>query len=489
MFAWHAPEERITDNLEFRLNWQDSHTESESSSENFLAGKSTFGQSRSASNYRPFSLSARNTFYIRKPIYIYSWLNFEYNRGNNSGESWSLTANDQLMKDSVNQTWSIYSSKNNSLRLNWQTNGEFKMPWGDELELDVDLNWNRQWGDGNFSQNRYTLFNTGTFDQRNQYTYSPYKNYGINGQLAYRLRLTENFSISPRFSIDHSYNTNDDRIYRLDWLGPQWAVGGPNPMGSLPAADQLALALDAPNSSEQSNRENQYSAGLMLNYSKSLANNNGYLYYYAVLSKQFHYKHMSYDSNALHTTMNSYYDYLKLNFHFNYSFDHSHKSLYAYGQNSISLPSIGQLADITQTNNPLYGVPWTRRSSGSLAPTSVAALVRAPTSRLSSLLPTRSNRLWNLSATVSPIRPSHSRRGYADDKMNDNRLYWDVTLTKSWKQGRWVAKLKGYDLLGQVTQWQYYVTSQGRTEYWTNNMRRYVLLSLAYRFSLTPKKK
>ena len=187
MFAWHAPEERITDNLEFRLNWQDSHTESESSSENFLAGKSTFGQSRSASNYRPFSLSARNTFYIRKPIYVYSWINFEYNRGNNNGESWSLTANDQLMKDSVNQTWSIYSSKNNSLRLNWQTNGEFKMPWGDELELDVDLNWNRQWGDGSFSQNRYTLFNTGTVDQRNQYTYSPYKNYGINGQLAYRL--------------------------------------------------------------------------------------------------------------------------------------------------------------------------------------------------------------------------------------------------------------------------------------------------------------
>ena len=62
-------------------------------------------------------------------------------------------------------------------------------------------------------------------------------------------------------------------------------------------------------------------------------------------------------------------------------------------------------------------------------------------------------------------------------------------LTKTWKQGRWVAKLKGYDLLGQVSQWQYYVSSQGRTEYRMNNMRRYVLLSLAYRFSLTPKKK
>ena len=94
---------------------------------------------------------------------------------------------------------------------------------------------------------------------------------------------------------------------------------------------------------------------------------------------------------------------------------------------------------------------------------------------------------WNF--TIDTDLQMHSRRGYADADMNDNRLYWDATLTKSWHQGRWVAKLKGYDLLGQVSQWQYYVNAQGRTEYWTNNMRRYVLLSLSYRFSVTPKKK
>ena len=93
---------------------------------------------------------------------------------------------------------------------------------------------------------------------------------------------------------------------------------------------------------------------------------------------------------------------------------------------------------------------------------------------------------WNF--TVDTDLQMHSRRGYADSQMNDNRLYWDATLTKSWKQGRWVAKVKGYDLLGQVNQWQYYVNSNGRYETWTNNMRRYVLFSLAYRFSLTPKK-
>ncbi|MBR6016239.1 MAG: hypothetical protein IK067_03790, partial [Prevotella sp.] len=82
----------------------------------------------------------------------------------------------------------------------------------------------------------------------------------------------------------------------------------------------------------------------------------------------------------------------------------------------------------------------------------------------------------------------HSRRGYTDEEMNDNRLYWDATLTKSIKQGRWVFKLRGYDLLRQVSNVQYYISSQGRTELWTNSMRRYALLTVSYRFSQKPKK-
>ena len=622
LWAWHAPEERITDDMEFRLNWQDIHSENESNSENYLAGASTFGKSCSLNDNRPFQLTARNTFYIRKPIYFYSWISLDYNHDNYGGKSWSLTANDQLLRDSVNHTWSLFRSKSDNLRLNWSNNLEVKMPWGDELELSANLNWQRNWNGGSFSQNRYKLFNTGTIDQRNQYNDSPYRNYGIDGNVSYRLRLSENFSIAPRLSIGYNYSNNDNNIYRLDWLGSEWMVGGLHPMGMLPAADSLALALDAPNSSEQCNRENQYSAGLMLNYSKSLDNNNGYMYYYVMLTKQFHRKHMYYDSDELHTSMNTNYNYLKLTFHFNYSFDKNRKSIYAYGQNSVSLPDIGQLADITQSSNPLYiqkGNPdlkpqtywWFNASyrsrvdsidqhitfsiSGNILHNAISTAytydaatgVRTTwadningnwsmsgnidygralgkkkfwhiganlssslnqstdMSSISGQVVPERNRVTNTSLTFAPnlryqrekltftlkgdvawrhIHRSiaidglatnmydfnygfnanyklpwnfvidtdlqmHSRRGYADSQMNYNRLYWDATLTKTWKQGRWVAKLKGYDLLGQVSQWQYYVSSQGRTEYRMNNMRRYVLLSLAYRFSLTPEKK
>ena len=629
MWALHTPEERITNNVEFKFNWQDIHSESESKSENFLAGASTFGQSHSMSDNRPFQLSARNTFYIRKPIYLYSWISFEYNHDNNSGTNWSLNANDQLMKDSINHTWSISSSKGNNLRLNWDNNCDIKLPWGDELELAASMNLQRRWNDDSFSQNRYTYYNIGTTDQRNQYANSPYKNFGIDGTIGYRLRLTEHFSIGPYVYIGYNHNNNDSHLYRLDWLGPQWNVDGQHPMGTLPlTADSLLLALDAPNSSEEGYRENQYSAGMTVNYSKSLPENKGFVYYYVSLTEQFRRKHMFYDSDVLHTTMNRNYNFLKLNFHFNYNFDKNRKSFYAYGQNSITLPDIGMLADITQTNNPLYirkGNPdlqaqtywwfnasyrsrvdsidqhfnigingniqhnaianaytydpstgvrtvWAENINGnwnmsgninfgralgkkkfwhiasafsaSVGQSTDLSSVQSVASQQQTMEAQR-NRVTNTSLTFSPnIRfqkekftftlkgdvtwrhfhrsievselPTNmydfgygfnanyklpwnfiidtdiqmrSRRGYADAEMNDNRLYWDATLTKSWKEGRWVVKLKAYDLLGQVSNWQYWVNSQGRTETWTNNMRRYVLLSLAYRFSLTPKKK
>ena len=94
---------------------------------------------------------------------------------------------------------------------------------------------------------------------------------------------------------------------------------------------------------------------------------------------------------------------------------------------------------------------------------------------------------WNM--TIDTDLTMNSHRGYADVEMNDNRLYWDASLTQSFKAGTWVLKLRGYDLLGQVSSLRYSINSQGRTETWTNSMRRYAMLTVSYRFSQKPKKK
>ena len=628
MLAWHAPEERITEDLNFKLQWQDVYSENSSHSENYLAGASTFGQSESSSTTRPFGLELSNTFYIRKPVYVYSWFNFNYNHQNNHGDSWSLTANDPLLKDSVNHTKSRSQSKENTLGMNMTNLIEFKLPWGDELEVQMHGYLGRQWNNNSFSQNRYTLFNTSTVDQRNQYGNHPSTSFNIGSDFMYRLQLTDSWRISPQFGIEYQYSDNDNNNYRLDWLGPDWAVDGPHAMGQLPlTTDSLQRTFDAPNSSQQGDRVNNYTVGGSISYNKS-KEKEGYTWLNLMLAKNYRRKHMRYNSDLLNTTMNRNYDDWKVYATYYKTFDNYKKSFNVYAQNSISLPNISQLVDIVQTSNPLYvrrGNPnlkpqtywwfnarystrndsidqniavslganvthnaittaytydpvtgirttWSENVNGNWRMNGSLDFNRALGKKkfwhIGSNLGASVNQSTDLSSVQSVVVPQqqtepqrnrvtstrfsfapniryqkeklsftlkadgawqhihrsvvvdglpvdtydfsyglnanyklpwnftidtdlqmHSRRGYADPDMNDNRLYWDATLTKSWHQGRWVAKLKGYDILGQVSQWQYYVSSTGRTEMWTNNMRRYVLLSLSYRFSVTPKKK
>ena len=94
-----------------------------------------------------------------------------------------------------------------------------------------------------------------------------------------------------------------------------------------------------------------------------------------------------------------------------------------------------------------------------------------------------------LNFTIDTDLDLYHRRGYTDEEMNDNRIYWNASLTKSLMKGRWVLKLRAYDLLGQVSNLRYSINAQGRTETWTNSMRRYVLLSVSCRFSQKSKKK
>lgn len=620
LWSLHTPEERVTNSTEYNLRWEDNYAESRRQSENYLAGASTFGQSQGSGNNRPFRLNVSNNFQMQKPLFVYSWLNFNYNHGHRDSEDTSLTAMDLLFNDSINQNLSKTLSKSDAINFNMTNQGSVKLPWGDYLEMMVDVSADRSWNNHTFSQDRYKFFNTGTIDQRNQYYDTPSKSFGISGSLSYRVQLSEKFSVSPNFTMGYSERENDTWLYRLDRLGEAWAVDGRHRMGMIPStADSLQLALDRPNSSEQQSRENLFSAGIEFQLSHSSPDS----YYYIVgrLREKFQRNHMRYDSDVLHAAMNKNYSLPDVLIHFAYSFDNYHKTLNGMVQNNSQLPDIGMMVDITSTNNPLYiskGNPdlkpmsiwhaqvnygvrkdnidqnisvgaygtfqhnafsnaytydpatgvytsWMENINGNWnltlmfdynralgkkkywhigsnlnvnigQSTDMASMTGQTESQrnrvtstnytLSPNLRYQRNKLsftlrvsgswqhlhrsievskqptnvydfsygvnanyqlpWNL--TIDTDLAMHSRRGYAEADMNDNRLYWDATLTKTWKQGRWVAKLKGYDLLGKVTQWQYYVNSQGRSETWTNNMRRYVLLSLAYRFTLTPKK-
>ena len=83
----------------------------------------------------------------------------------------------------------------------------------------------------------------------------------------------------------------------------------------------------------------------------------------------------------------------------------------------------------------------------------------------------------------------YSRRGYRSDMMNDNHLVWNAQLSRSFLKGQLTAKIQAFDLLHQLSNTQYTVNAQGRTETWNNCIPRYLLLSLQYKFTKSPKQK
>lgn len=82
-----------------------------------------------------------------------------------------------------------------------------------------------------------------------------------------------------------------------------------------------------------------------------------------------------------------------------------------------------------------------------------------------------------------------ARRGYQQTEMNTTDWIWNVQLARTFLKGHLTAKLQGFDLLQQLSNTRYVINSQGRTESWNNSIPRYVMLSLAWKFNINPKKK
>ena len=83
----------------------------------------------------------------------------------------------------------------------------------------------------------------------------------------------------------------------------------------------------------------------------------------------------------------------------------------------------------------------------------------------------------------------YSRRGYQSQLMNDDHLIWNAQLTHSFLKEKLTLKLQAFDLLHQLSNTQYEVNAQGRTETWTNSLPRYLMFTAAVKLSKTPKSK
>lgn len=92
---------------------------------------------------------------------------------------------------------------------------------------------------------------------------------------------------------------------------------------------------------------------------------------------------------------------------------------------------------------------------------------------------------WKLQATTDMTM--FARRGWQQDEMNTTDWVWNAQLSRSFCNGKLVAKLQGFDILHQLSTTQYTVNEQGRTETWHNSIPRYAMISISWRFDHNPK--
>lgn len=77
----------------------------------------------------------------------------------------------------------------------------------------------------------------------------------------------------------------------------------------------------------------------------------------------------------------------------------------------------------------------------------------------------------------------YSRRGYSDSYMNTDNLIWNASVAKPFFKNKLTVKLSGYDILQNISNTEYIVNGQGRTETWNNTIPSYMMFSVIYRIN------
>lgn len=91
---------------------------------------------------------------------------------------------------------------------------------------------------------------------------------------------------------------------------------------------------------------------------------------------------------------------------------------------------------------------------------------------------------WSVSTDLS----MYTRGGYNVDKLNRTDVVWNARVSKSIMNGRLMFAVDGYDLLNQLSNIEYIVDGQIRSETVNNVIPSYVLFHVSWRFNKNLKK-
>ena len=94
-----------------------------------------------------------------------------------------------------------------------------------------------------------------------------------------------------------------------------------------------------------------------------------------------------------------------------------------------------------------------------------------------------------LNTTLSADGNMYSRRGYGSAELNTDDFVLNASISQPFFKGKLIARIEAFDLLHQLSNTQYTVNAQGRTETWYRSLPHYVMAHLVYHWNKNPKKK
>ena len=96
--------------------------------------------------------------------------------------------------------------------------------------------------------------------------------------------------------------------------------------------------------------------------------------------------------------------------------------------------------------------------------------------------------LPRINTTLSADGNMYSRRGYGSSELNTDDFVLNASISQSFFKGKLIARIEAFDLLHQLSNTQYTVNAQGRTETWYRSLPHYVMAHLVYHWNRNPKK-
>ena len=97
--------------------------------------------------------------------------------------------------------------------------------------------------------------------------------------------------------------------------------------------------------------------------------------------------------------------------------------------------------------------------------------------------------LPRINTTLSADGNMYSRRGYGSSELNTDDFVLNASISQPFFKGKLIARIEAFDLLHQLSNTQYSVNAQGRTETWYRSLPHYVMAHLVYHWNKSPKKK